>query len=95
MKTLTVTFHHTTNYGAVLQAYALQQTLVSMGHENVILETKDVVTKKKGKRFNFRSIYLDYLSWLRRKEKKRLLYYFTVFHEKKLFLTKPYSTMSE
>lgn len=95
MKTLTVTFHHTTNYGAVLQAYALQQTLVSMGHENVILETKDIETKKKRKHYSIRSLYLDYLSWLRRKEKKKLVDYFAIFHEKKLVLTKPYSTMSE
>ena len=63
MKTLTVTYHHTTNYGAVLQAYALQQTLLSLGHENVILETKGISTKTK-KKFNIRDLYLDFLSWV-------------------------------
>ena len=38
MNTMTVTFHHTCNYGAVLQAYALQKTLNKMGHENIIFE---------------------------------------------------------
>lgn len=95
MNTLTVTYHHTTNYGAVLQAYALQQTLISLGHENVILETKDVVKEKKGKSFNIRSLYLDFLSWLRRKENNRLKDYFAIFHEKKLLLTRPYTNMSD
>lgn len=38
MKTLTITFHHTHNYGAVLQAYALQQTIIKLGHDNIIFE---------------------------------------------------------
>ena len=38
MKTLTVTIVHTTNYGAVLQAYALQQSILSTGAENTLLD---------------------------------------------------------
>jgi len=38
MKTFTVTFHHTTNYGALLQTYALQQAILSKGHENLVME---------------------------------------------------------
>ena len=38
MKTFTVTIHHTTNYGAVLQTYALQQSILSMGYENEVFE---------------------------------------------------------
>ena len=33
-----MTFHWATNYGAVLQAYALQETLNSMGHEAVLID---------------------------------------------------------
>ncbi len=38
MKIGIMTFHWATNYGAVLQAYALQQTLNEMGHEAVLID---------------------------------------------------------
>lgn len=95
MKTLTVTFHHTTNYGAVLQAYALQQTLISMGNENVILETKGISTKTKKKKFNIRDLYLDFISWYRKKEFQKLKGYFASFHKQKLLLTRPYTSMED
>lgn len=95
MKTLTVTFHHTTNYGAVLQAYALQQTLISMGNENVILETKGISTRTKKKKFNIRDFYLNFLSWYRKKEFQRLKKYFADFHKQKLLLTRPYTSMED
>lgn len=33
-----ITFHRATNYGAVLQTYALQQTLISMGMQNEVID---------------------------------------------------------
>lgn len=94
MKTLTVTFHHTTNYGAVLQTYALQQTILSLGHENLVLETKTGEKKKKSK-LSIRELYLRYLSWLRRKESKVLVKYFADFHKYRLKLTRPYASMED
>lgn len=94
MKTLTVTFHHTTNYGAVLQTYALQQTILSLGHENFVLETKSGEKKKKAK-LSVRELYLRYLTWLRRKERKVLAKYFADFHKYKLQLTRPYTSMED
>ena len=38
MKTFTVTLHHSNNYGALLQAYALQRVQQSMGIDNTIFE---------------------------------------------------------
>lgn len=38
MKIGTLTFHWANNYGAVLQAYALQKYLVSLGHDAVIID---------------------------------------------------------
>ncbi len=93
MKTLTVTFHHTTNYGAVLQTYALQQTILSLGHENLVLETKTSGGKKKIR--SVRDLYLRYLSWLRRKENKVLNKYFADFHKYRLQLTRPYASMED
>lgn len=92
MKSLTVTYHHTTNYGAVLQAYALQQTLLSLGHENQILETSVV---KKKRRFSLRELYLFMVSKLRAKKVSRLKLYFESFHQERLFLTKPFTSMEE
>lgn len=94
MKTLTVTFHHTTNYGAVLQTYALQQTFLSLGHENLVLETK-TANKKKKARLSVRGLYLRYISWLRRKEVAVLRRYFADFHKYRLHLTRPYSSMED
>lgn len=94
MKSLTVTFHHTTNYGAVLQTYALQQTLLSLGHENLVLETKEG-NKKKKTQVSIRSLYLRYLTWLRRKEVKILKKYFYDFHKYRLQLTRPFASMED
>lgn len=94
MKTLTVTYHHTTNYGAVLQAYALQQTIMSLGHENLILETR-LRKKKKKKSFSLRRLYFLIISKLRAKESLRLKQYFESFHAEKLLLTKPFASMDE
>ena len=40
MKTATLTFHASHNYGSMLQAYALQQTLFSLGVENEIVNLR-------------------------------------------------------
>ena len=39
-KTATITFHAAHNYGSMLQAYALQQTLLSLGLENEIINLR-------------------------------------------------------
>ncbi|MBR0176947.1 MAG: polysaccharide pyruvyl transferase family protein [Bacteroidales bacterium] len=94
MKTLTVTFHHTTNYGAVLQTYALQQTILSLGHDNLVLETKTSEGKKKVK-FTIRDLYLRYVGWLRKKETQKLVQHFADFHKNRLKLTRPYASMED
>ena len=37
MKIGILTFYRSTNYGATLQAYALQQTLIGQGHDAEII----------------------------------------------------------
>lgn len=37
MKTATITFHNTNNFGAALQCYALQQSIIALGVENEVL----------------------------------------------------------
>lgn len=98
MKTFTVTYHHTTNYGASLQAYALQQAILSLGHENILFEypykTSSGKTSFKSK-MKPKNIYLKYLSAVRKKETKALQRYFSEFHSKKLILSPVYSSMEE
>lgn len=36
-KTGVITFHNAINYGALLQTYALQTCLISMGYESVVI----------------------------------------------------------
>ena len=38
IRSVTVTYHRSYNYGASLQAYALQRTMYSIGFENKILD---------------------------------------------------------
>ena len=40
MKIGILTFHWATNYGAILQSYALQHTLTDMGHDVEIINYK-------------------------------------------------------
>lgn len=98
MKTFTVTYHHTTNYGASLQAYALQQTILSLGHENVLFEYP---YKSSSGKVSFKSkikpknIYLKYLSVIRKKQTEALQRHFSEFHCKKLILSPVYSSMED
>lgn len=45
MKTATITFHASHNYGSMLQAYSLQQTLIRMGVENEILNFRSTIQR--------------------------------------------------
>lgn len=45
MKTATLTFHASHNYGSMLQAYALQQVLLDWGVENEIINLRTVVQR--------------------------------------------------
>ena len=100
MNTMTVTFHHTCNYGAVLQAYALQKTLNKMGHENIIFEYS---TNKERKNRNnvismrglVRAIISNIHYKLHKKENIALVQSFEDFHTNNLRLTKEYSSMDE
>lgn len=40
MRTATITFHASHNYGSMLQAYALQQVIVGLGHQNEIINLR-------------------------------------------------------
>ena len=98
MKTFTVTYHHTHNYGALLQTYALQQSIISMGHENVVFEysgtPKEVSWKKK---VSPKNVYLTLkrLSSCHKKAHRLLDDHFKRFHSQRLILSPVYSSMEQ
>lgn len=93
MKIGIMTFHWATNYGAVLQAYALQEYLKSMGHSVEIINYKPRqydYSWLKNLRHPRNLIHLDKIIKTRRKEK--LL---SVFRMKYLQMTDRYYSITE
>jgi hypothetical protein len=68
MKIGIMTFHTSINYGAVLQTYALQDILSSMGHDTWVIDFDVSNTKRYPGRFEMIPI-LSYFAELRRKRK--------------------------
>lgn len=100
MKTFTITFHHSNNYGAVLQAYALQQAIIGMGHENVIFEYPYEEHFYSGIDFRhpvsaMRTACLNLIKFLRRKPIRAREQSFRDFHKNRMNLTREYRSMDE
>lgn len=98
MRTLTTTFHFGTNYGATLQAYALQQTIMSLGHENDILDIVEVSNNEAvllSPKEIARHLYLKYLSFKRRRQIAVLRQAFVDFHKQRMHLTRAYVDMED
>ena len=63
-KTATITFHAAHNYGSNLQAFALQQILLSFGCRNEIINLRtlrqkdayNVFTKRRGAKYIFKNL---------------------------------------
>lgn len=98
-KTATITFHAAHNYGSNLQAYALQQTIMRLGFENVIINLRTerqkdlytVFTKRKGLKYLVKNFsHLVYYFPLKRAYQK-----FEDFITNKLVVTEEYSTEEE
>ena len=100
MKTFTVTYHHTHNYGAVLQTYALQRAVESLGHTNTVMEypylPKNRTNLLSGSPGTIiRKLYLRYLGILRKKEMEKLDEHFSDFHRDHLKLSREYKSMKD
>lgn len=99
MKTFTVTFHHTCNYGALLQAYSLQTTLQNLGHENTIMEYPEknrfYCRISKNPKQAVRGLYMNWLRFLRKKQLKSLQSSFRAFRTNRLNLSEVYSHIDE
>ncbi len=99
MKTATITFHASHNYGSNLQAYALQQVVKSLGHDNKIINLRTerqndlytVFTKRKGIKYLIKNLsHLLYYFPL-----KRAYIKFEEFINNELELTDEYRTEEE
>lgn len=98
-KTATITFHAAHNYGSNLQAYALQQTIFSLGYDNEIINLRTsrqkdlytVFTKRKGVKYIFKNLsHLLYYFPLKRAYVK-----FEDFINNKLVVTREFATEDE
>lgn len=98
MKTFTVTFHRSNNYGAVLQAYALQNVIKELGHDNTIFDYifyKGFYNRIKFTSIKtfFRSVVGNVLKFFRRKELKQLDKEFRRFHNERMKLSETVYTL--
>ncbi|MDD3173224.1 MAG: polysaccharide pyruvyl transferase family protein [Herbinix sp.] len=101
MKTATITYHNVYNYGALLQAYALQQAQLRMSVDNVIIdynhETNKIYHKIKGK--SLKIWIVNIIRWLEFVKDffpiKSRCNNFENFSKNKLRLTSKYATFEE
>lgn len=100
MKTITVTLHRANNYGAVLQAYALQQVQESIGYENKLLDYYDNpplfsnCSCKHPIRY-LKNIVLNIITFLHIKKVKKFAQKFEEFRAKYLKETQRYDTVEQ
>ena len=97
MKTFTVTFHHGSNYGALLQAYALQRVQEDMGISNTVFEYAYPKTadKSRSAKAAAASLYTGFLNALHKKAITRRRESFRRFHEERMRLSRVYHSMDE
>ena len=101
MNTKTITTHAAHNYGAVLQAYALQQALISLGFNNEIIDFKRNSFQMFDKiSFNFSkatlfSIYINFIKFIHYFDMKRNDCRFEDFIQNDLIHTKRYNSIDE
>lgn len=97
--TATITFHASHNYGSNLQAYALQQVIISLGYNNQIINLRtegqkdlySVFTRRRGVKYIFKNLsHLLYYFPLKRSYNK-----FEDFINNRLILTKEYNSEEE
>lgn len=95
MKTITSTFFRSNNYGALLQAYALQRTIISLGHENVILNVQYKPSGKKKKIRSVRDLYFRCLKFIRGEKSVQLTRHFDDFRANRLLFSERYYLSKE
>lgn len=95
MKIVTVTSQKADNYGAVLQSYALQQTLFDLGYDNEILDVNVTGKKSSNIKVIIRKAVLNAQKFLYFDRNKKLSGRFTDFRNSLLAQTRPYYSVEE
>lgn len=98
MKTVTVTHQNAINYGAVLQAYALQQQLHKLGIEDELLDLKrthKIFSKVKLNKHLPGNMYSNILNILHLRETKKRAKQFREFVARNISTTRHYETFEE
>ena len=98
MKVGILTFHNAINYGAVLQTYALQQTILALGVECEIIDYRCSAVEKQYRRKKIKEcanwkVYINDIISLHRLDKKKEA--FLNFQHKNLMLSDRAETISE
>lgn len=101
IKTATITYHASHNYGSMLQAYSLQKTLYKLGFQNEIINLRTLKQKKlykypyNGVPQSLKELLIDikHLPFKKDLQKKYLL--FEKFLKDELITTKEFSTEKE
>lgn len=96
----TITFHHAHNYGAMLQAYALQKTVLSMGWDNLILDYSEdsielIRFYRKNQSFRQEVIKHDLLVLKHYSEYNKRFKLMEKFYKKELKKTKPIRNLKQ
>lgn len=98
MKTVTVTTQNAINYGAVLQAYALQQVLFDMGIDDSLLDLRrgcaDYYRKISARMF-LSDVYNNLVLWHRRNDIRRKEEKFAAFIKENIHTTHEYIGMDD
>ncbi len=95
MKIITVTSQNADNYGAVLQAYALQQTLLKIGYDNEILDCRITSEYNRNFKVAIRQAVLKMQSIVYSGRNKKLSGRFVEFRNNYLKQTKTYHSVEE
>lgn len=99
-KVYTITFHHAHNYGAMLQAYALQSTVSSLGWKNEILDfSQDKVELfrlyRKNQSFKQEVVKYDLLTLMHYRENKKRFDLMEEFYRNYLKKTEQIKSISQ
>lgn len=98
MRTVTITFHRTRSFGAMLQAYSLQQFLLSHGYENQILDYSKNASEALSLYSSFtrpKNLLKNLDTFLHAKSLRQSALNYERFIETRLSKTKPYHSIGE
>ena len=98
MKIVTVTCLRSHNYGAVLQAYALQKTILSLGYDNQLLDytiEAGAKAKKRNLKAMARNALLFTTRFMNREKYRRFCNAFKNFVDENLLLTREYLSIED